>query len=78
MCEECQQLLEEYRVLNEELKKVVRALADASRSSEIEIYNKLWERGLEFSQKSTQLRLLLLDHLQTHGREGRGHGCLGG
>jgi hypothetical protein len=68
MCEECQQLLEEYRVLNEELKKVVRALADASRSSEIEIYNKLWERGLEFSQKSTQLRLLLFDHLQTHGR----------
>jgi hypothetical protein len=66
MCEQCQRLLEDYRASNEEIKIVVRELADVSRSREIDLYNKLWQRWLECSASSQNLRFILLEHLRSH------------
>jgi hypothetical protein len=66
MCEECRQLLEDYRVINEKFRTVVYELADATRSHEMDTYNELWLQGFEFSKKSQDIRALLLSHLQSH------------
>jgi hypothetical protein len=66
MCEQCQQLLEDYRAINEEIKAVVQKLDDVSRSREIDVYNKLWQRWLEFGERSQKVRVLLLGHLKSH------------
>jgi hypothetical protein len=66
MCEQCQRLLNDYRAINDEIKVVVRELADVSRSREIDFYNKLWQRWLECSASCQKLRGVLLRHLQSH------------
>jgi hypothetical protein len=68
MCGECQRLLEEYGAINEQLRAVIRDLADIARSREVDMFNKLWQRGLAFSQQSQSIRRLLLKHLrESHG-----------
>jgi hypothetical protein len=67
MCEECQRLLEDYRSANEEFRAIIRTVADAALSREVDVFNKLWRRGLEFSQKSENACLLLVAHLKSHG-----------
>jgi hypothetical protein len=66
MCEQCRQLLEEFRAANDELYAITRDLADLARGRETDEYDKLWLRRLEFSQKSQDARFLLLEHLHSH------------
>jgi hypothetical protein len=66
LCEECEGLLQEYWVIDAEIRKVARKASDVRVSRESELLQKPWKRWSELIEESAEIRNRFLKHLKSH------------